>query len=76
MKAASLLLLSFTAMSGHVSKDSMQTHAVTKQCAHIVILGLSGRDPHIVGRKIKEFRSKMPVLPVPPPCVQDSAATR
>ena len=76
MKAASILLLSFAAMAGHVCNDSMQTDSVAKQCAHIVILGLSGRDPHVVGRKTKEFISKMPVLPVPPPCVQDSASTR
>ena len=76
MKAASILLLSFAALAGHVSKDSMQTHSEAKQCSHIVILGLSGRDPHIVGGKTKEFRSKMPVLPVPPPCIQDSVARR
>jgi hypothetical protein len=54
--------------------DSMhETYFEPRKCAHIVILELPSRDPNIVKPTGKKFKSNMPILKVPPPCLQDSA---
>jgi len=86
MRSGSILLLSLVAFAGGgpsgcrslqdwVRKDPMrETHSAPRKCAHIVIWELSGSDPQIVKRVTKKFSGNMPILPAPPPCIQDSLA--
>jgi hypothetical protein len=90
MRPGSILLLSFVSVVGPGScdrypsslpdwfhKDRMhETHFEPKKCAHIVIWELSGSDPNIAKPPTKKFSSNMPILPVPPPCIQDSATRK
>jgi|KBSMisStaDraftv2_1062788.scaffolds.fasta_scaffold00799_13 hypothetical protein len=90
MRSGSILLLSLLAIAGgepsHGVRSPLsprfhkqgrqETHSEPRKCAHIVIWELSGSDPRIVKQLSKGFRSNMPILPVPPPCLQDSAARK
>jgi len=89
MRSGSILLLSLVTFFGGgpsdyyrslqdwTRKDPMhETHSAPRKCAHMVIWELSGSDPHIVQRTTKKFSSNMPILPVPPPCMQDSVARK
>lgn len=78
MRSGSILFLVFAATTSGSrdfdSYDSMhETYFEPRKCAHIVILELPSRDPNIVKPTGKKFKSNMPILKVPPPCLQDSA---
>jgi len=90
MRSGSILLLSLLAIAGgepsHGVRSPLsprfhkqgrqETHSEPRKCAHIVIWELSGSDPQIVKRVTKKFSGNMPILPAPPPCIQDSLARK